>query len=435
MECREARRLLSQGIVPSSSTPERAALGFHLTDCAECRAYRATIQARLLNDLLSQTPDSTERAAPATLESPAKSSRWLRFGALGVLIGVVLIGAILLGRAALAVGTIHSNLQEITLPTSTTQPTKIAATTTRAPDATPVRKTPTATIPRPSATPTPVPIPTASPTATPLPKSEAVTILLLGSDQRPGESDPARTDAIIIARIDPEHRRIALLSLPRDLLVEIPGYGFARINAAHVYGQIYPDLGGGPELARKTVSNFLGIPIDYTITIDFSGFIDAIDSLGGITVNVERELYDSQFPTMDYGYTVAHFLPGPQPMDGATALMYSRIRHPDSDFMRMTRQQAVLIGIMARLREQHALETLERVADVTTALRGYVKTDLPEERIIALAWAMRDTRLESVERYSLNEELITFGAGGDPYAEAPLPGAIETLVAKLMGTS
>src|SRR4029079_2701954 len=137
-------------------------------------------------------------------------------------------------------------------------------------------------------------------------------------------------------------------------------------------------------------SKLLGIPIDYTVYINFEGFIGAIDSLGGVTVDVEKELYDGQFPTMDYGYTVAHFLPGPQQMDGATALMYSRVRHPHSDFARTRRQQAAIVAIMARLREQNTLAAIKSIEDVTTALRDFVKTDIPEERIVGLTWALRD---------------------------------------------
>jgi LCP family protein required for cell wall assembly len=260
-----------------------------------------------------------------------------------------------------------------------------------------------------------------------------VTVLLLGSDRRPGESEPSRTDAVIIARIDPIRHRVALLSLPRDLIVEVPGYGQTRINAANVWGQIYDAPGGGLGLARETVSNLLGTPIDYTVYIDFEGFIGAIDALGGVPVDVQKELYDPEFPTMDYGYTEAHFLPGPQHLDGATALMYSRIRHPDSDFERMRRQQQVLAGVIGALREHNALESLKQLEDITTALRGYVKTDIPEDRLLGLAWALRDMTPEQVERYLVDENMISFGSGEDRWAEFVQPESIAGLVRNLMG--
>ena len=258
-------------------------------------------------------------------------------------------------------------------------------------------------------------------------------ILLLGSDRRPDESAPSRTDAVIIARVDPERHRIALLSLPRDLMVKIPGYGETRINAAKVWGETYGEPGGGVALARKTVEHLLGVPIDYVIYIDFEGFIGAIDAAGGIIVDVPKELYDPQFPTMDYGYTVAHFLPGPQHMDGATALMYSRIRHSDSDFARMRRQQQVLAGVLASLRDQNVFESIERIDEVTAALRDYVRTDIPEERVLGLAWALRDITPDQIEHYLLDENMVTFGVGSDRWAEVALPGAIDELVAQLIG--
>jgi LCP family protein required for cell wall assembly len=260
-----------------------------------------------------------------------------------------------------------------------------------------------------------------------------VNILLLGSDRRPGESEPSRTDALIIAHVDPERHRIALLSLPRDLMVEIPGYGQTRINSANVWGETYGAPGGGLPLARKTIEHLLGISIDYVIYVDFEGFIGAIDAAGGVIVDVPKELYDPEFPTMDYGYTVAHFLPGPQRMDGATALMYSRIRHPDSDFARMRRQQQVLVGVLASMRDQNVVESLKRIEEVSTALRDYVRTDIPEDRLLGLAWALRDTTPDQIEHYLLDANMVTFGVGNDRWAEVAVPGAIEQLVAQLLG--
>jgi LCP family protein required for cell wall assembly len=262
---------------------------------------------------------------------------------------------------------------------------------------------------------------------------DAITVLLLGVDRRPGETGPARADSITVVRVDPARGRVALLSLPRDLIVYIPGYGRARINAASVYGELYPQLGGGVDLARQTVSGLLGIPIDYVVHIDFAGFIGAIDALGGVDIDVAQELYDAAYPTMDYGYMVAHFLPGPQHMDGATALIYSRMRHMDSNYARNQRQQQVMLAALRRLREQSAFDRVQTVASLTTALRDYVQTDLPLERIVGLGWALRDLAPEAVERYALDGGMVAEGvAPGDPYATYLVPGAIESLVSQLL---
>ncbi len=294
-------------------------------------------------------------------------------------------------------------------------------------------------LPTPTDTPIPLPVPAENTGAGTLtqapPAGEATTILLLGNDRRPGETGVPRTDTLMLVRADPQQGRIALLSLPRDLWVEIPGYGSNRINAAYVWGEIYDAQGGGLGLASRTVNNLFTIPVDYVMMADFQGFIGLIDTLGGITVNVEKELYDPSFPTMDYGYMVAHFQPGPQHMDGSTALIYSRIRHPDSDFMRNLRQQAVVIGIANRLHERGDLQNIASLDKITHALRGYVQTDMPEERIVGLVWALRNKPVEQIEQYSITSNDVLWGVSGDPYALVAPQAVLDDLRAKFLGTS
>lgn len=263
----------------------------------------------------------------------------------------------------------------------------------------------------------------------------ALTLLLLGTDLRPGEQDAPRTDTIMLVRADPQQKRIALLSLPRDLWVTVPEYGTTRINTAYVWGEIYQAPGGGMGLSSRTVSYLLGLTIDHVMVVDFEGFISLIDTLGGITVEVEKELYDPSFPTMDYGYTIAHFLPGPQQMDGATALMYSRIRHPDSDFMRTRRQQAVLTAIGQRLRERGDLQNLASLDRITGALKGYVRTDMPEERLIGLGWALRHIDASQVEYYAVSSDMVLWGVGNDPYALVLPQEIINQLRSQFLGHS
>lgn len=471
MNCPEARRLLAQGVSPGSGSPERAALGFHLAGCPDCRGYRASLNDPLLSSLLAAErpappPSATAPAEPVALApavpAPVESlagrswrasvSRALWYAGLGVLGTVVLVALIVLGGAALSIFNIHRNVQAMIVPTEAAEASQPSASASTQPPAAlvaealpsptlplaptltlvPTLAPPTATLLRPSATPRPT-VPPATATPEPPPAGGPVTVLLLGTDERPGETGPSRSDAIIIARIDPHSGRVALLSLPRDLWVDIPGYQPSRINAAHSWGMYYNEPDGGMGLARRTVSNLLGIPIDYTVQVSFQSFIGAIDALGGVTVDVTKELYDDEFPTMDYGYTVAHFLPGPQQMDGATALMYSRIRHPDSDIERTRRQQAVVVAAIERIRQQNVFASLKSLEDLTAALRGYVETDMPEDHMIGLAWALRDFKPEHVERYVLDEDHISFGVGSDQWAAVAAPGAIEQLVDKLMG--
>ncbi len=265
------------------------------------------------------------------------------------------------------------------------------------------------------------------------PPGSAINVLLLGNDRRPGEDGIPRTDAIMVILADPQQQRIAMLSLPRDLWVDIPSYGASRINAAYVLGEQYNAPGGGLWVARDTVSNLLGIPIHYVVMVDFEGFISLVDVLGGINVYVEKELYDTTFPTMDYGYTTVHFLPGMQFMDGYTALTYSRIRHPDSDFMRTSRQQAVIVGIASRLRERGDLKNITSVDSITGALKGYVQTDMPVDRIVGLVWSLRMVEAAHVEHYGINSSMVSWGVGADSYALSASRATLDALTGQLLG--
>lgn len=261
-------------------------------------------------------------------------------------------------------------------------------------------------------------------------ENRTLTVLLLGTDRRPQESSPARSDSIMVMRIMPDTGGISLLSLPRDLMVNIPGYGIARVNAATVYGDLYQSLGSGMTLATQTVSNVIGVPIDYTVVIDFQGFISAIDALGGVTVSVPKALYDAKFPTMEYGIKEVSFAPGPTVMDGYTALVYSRIRHPDNDFERMTRQQEVLKGIMRQLQQGGFLAQVDSTANITDALVRHARTDAPRDVIITLAWHMRNTPVDSVRSVVFRD--VYYGSGADQYAMFPVDGALERSVAEWM---
>lgn len=496
MDCREARRLLDQGVTPGSARPERAALGFHLAGCAACRAYRAGGPDALLAALLLEP--APEAPPPPPRRARSRPTRYIKTISLALVGIAAALGLLLAGRMAITLAAIAGNVAAMSAPVTpagdpaqiTALPAELVALipptlpppswardtaapanapnisptgiATARPSVTPVSalletydRLPQPALPAPPPatavappTVTPIPLgsgaPAATPALAPLPTlpadagrapiaGQAITILMLGIDRRPGETFPPRADAVIIARIEPERRRIAMLSLPRDLVAPIPGWGWARINSATVYGELNPALGGGVALMRQTVSEFLDLPIDYVVTVDFNGFIGAVDALGGVTIDVPVELYDPEYPTMDYGYTVAHFLPGPQLMDGARALMYARIRHMDSDWERMKRQQAVIVAAMARVREQNTLGRLESIAALTTALRSYVTTDIPETQMLGLAWAFREFTPDLVERYSLDANYVSIGAPGDPYAQYALPGAVEMLRAQLLG--
>jgi len=249
----------------------------------------------------------------------------------------------------------------------------------------------------------------------------------MGLDARPGET-VSRSDAIMVVRVDPARQRFAMLSLPRDLWVAIPNYGEGKINSAYVLGQ---QSGKGTAVAAATVANALGIRIDYTATVDFQGFSALVDALGGVPVDVPRELYDAKFPTIDYGYTVAHFVPGLERMNGTRALTYSRIRHPDSDFQRMRRQQAVALGMGRQFRERGALANIHEADQLTAALAPFVRTNMPRGEALRLMWELRGFDMSTARRIVVDTTIVGEATIGGSYALVANDSSLRAVGAQL----
>lgn len=215
--------------------------------------------------------------------------------------------------------------------------------------------------------------------------SERVTILLMGIDRRPGEPFVSRTDTMMLLSIDPETNSAAMLSVPRDLYVEIPGHGRNRINTAFVYGAQNGGPAGGAALAMETVSYNLGVPIDHFMMVDFSAFVRSIDAIGGIDVYVPRELYDAKYPDMNYGYDPLYVPAGDNHFDGALALKYARTRYVDNDFGRAGRQQQVVLAVRNKMLSLGVNQALESIPALYQHVSEGVRTDLSLNDIVALA--------------------------------------------------
>jgi LCP family protein required for cell wall assembly len=244
------------------------------------------------------------------------------------------------------------------------------------------------------------------------------TVLLVGIDRRPGEKT-ARADAILLMRLNPQGGVVSLLSVPRDLWVPIPGVGNGRINAGYQYG--------GLALQKRTVSDFLGVRIDHAVAINFGGFEALIDALGGVTINVPRRLVDPAYPTPDYGTTRVVFEPGVQRMNGARALIYSRTRHPDSDFGRMHRQQQMMAAIGAQLRALGVGGTAARAGSIAASLSNYVVTDMPVTTAGSVLWTTWNS-IGSSRLYVIDQRYASFGNVGGASVLIPNRAAIRGLV-------
>ncbi len=256
--------------------------------------------------------------------------------------------------------------------------------------------------PAPAQNPLPTPQPGSVPRFTPPApnRQERLNILLLGVDKRPDEQGPPRTDTIIVVSIDQKTGQTSMLSIPRDLWVPIPGYNInAKINMAYAIGELRKYPGGGPALVKKTVSDLIGYPIHYYAMVDFNGFRKLIDLIGGIEVCVPKTIHDEKFPTEDYGYETLHIEAGCQHMDGDLALKYARTRHVDSDYGRARRQQQVIMAVRDKILQANMLPTLiAHIPEILHNLSGSVETDIPLDRLIALARLAQKIQPEDIQR-------------------------------------
>lgn len=174
---------------------------------------------------------------------------------------------------------------------------------------------------------------------------DRLNVLLLGIDARKGEKD-ARTDSMIVVSIDRATKKIAMVSIPRDTMVEIPGHGREKINAANIYG--------GVDLARETVEDLLGVEIPYYVKTNFEGFKDIVDTLGGVTIDVEKR--------MVYRAEGIDLYPGVQRLDGYNALGYVRFRYDTlGDISRTERQQKFLTALAKEMLQASSIIKLPKL--------------------------------------------------------------------------
>lgn len=215
--------------------------------------------------------------------------------------------------------------------------------------------------------------------------SDRINLLLLGMGGAEHEG-AYLTDTIILVSLKSSTQQVALLSIPRDLYVPIPGYGWQKINAANAVGEIKEKDGG--KLSSLVVSHLFDLPIHYYLRVDFEGFKKIIDLLGGIEVMVERSFIDSQFPAPYFKYQTIRFERGQQTFDGKRALEFVRSRHgsngENSDFSRIKRQQKVLLAVKEKLKKIKILEEPKKIWHLLNLFEKYFKTNLEFDELISL---------------------------------------------------
>ncbi len=202
---------------------------------------------------------------------------------------------------------------------------------------------------------------------------EPENILILGSDKRaslPG--DPGRSDTTMLLRLDPDRNAIALMSIPRDLKVEIPGVGTNKFNAAYTYG--------GPKLTLRVVKELTGLPINHVVNVDFLGFVRAVYAIGCVYVDVDRRYYHSNLGVApSEQYAEIDVQPGYQLMCGKKALQYVRYRHTDTDLVRAARQQDFISNARQRVPIADLVLGRNELIDIFTE---YTTSDISDKETI-----------------------------------------------------
>jgi LCP family protein required for cell wall assembly len=242
------------------------------------------------------------------------------------------------------------------------------------------------------------------PTPDPWSGATRVTVLIMGLDYRDWEENqgPPRSDTMILLTVDPISRTAGILSIPRDLWVNIPGMGYNKINTAIRWGELYKVPGGGPGLAMKTVENFLGVPINFYAIVDFYSFERFIDEIGGIDVDIPEEI--SVDPLGPHNTVILK--PGVQHLDGPVALGYARNRYTaNDDTDRSARQQQVILAIRDRILSTDMLPQLVLKAPALyQELSSGLRTNLTLQQAIQLAWLVPSIPKENIKNVVLGPQ-------------------------------
>ena len=202
--------------------------------------------------------------------------------------------------------------------------------------------------------------------------SGKITVLMMGSDRREGE-EQSRSDTLMVAFVDLDQKQIRLLSMPRDTYVTIPTTGEqTKINHSYAYG--------GVDLVKQTLESNFGIKCDYYMDVDFQGFIDVIDALGGITLDVPRDMY---YPDEGIDLTA-----GVQDLDGSKALQFCRFRSDgQGDLGRIDRQQAFLVAMKEKM---FSAGTLLKIPDICSAVMENMQTDFTGTQILQILLQLKN---------------------------------------------
>lgn len=229
--------------------------------------------------------------------------------------------------------------------------------------------------------------------------SDRINILLAGIGGA-GHDGAYLADTIIVVSIKPSTGEVATLSVPRDLYVDIPGYGWRKINNALAFGRESNYPGGGEALLASVVSKIISQPIDYYARVDFAGFRKIIDDIGGIDIYVDNSFADYEYPDYNYGYQTISFTKGWEHMSGERALQFVRSRHgtngEGSDFARSKRQQKVLMALKDKLFSLNTFTNPSSIVSALSDLGNHNQTNLQLWEILRLAKLVQNIQKDQI---------------------------------------
>ncbi len=254
-----------------------------------------------------------------------------------------------------------------------------------------------------------------------------VNVLLMGLDYRDWEAgEVPRTDTMMLFTLDPISNTAGILSIPRDMWVNIPGYDYHKINQAYYFGELDKLPGGGPALAMETVKQFLGVDIQYYAQIDFNAFVRFIDEIKGVKIRVEEPI---TVVVMGSNRKIT-LEPGVVTLPGDIALAYARQRYTEGgDFDRARRQQQVVLAIRDRILSFDMLPTLiTRAPILYNELASGVRTNMTLEQVIRLAWLAQQIPEQNIKRAVIGTDAVEFGTSPDGLdILIPIPDRIRLL--------
>ncbi|PJF44618.1 MAG: hypothetical protein CUN55_03060 [Phototrophicales bacterium] len=264
---------------------------------------------------------------------------------------------------------------------------------------------------------------------------QRINVLLLGIDQRRGETGPFPTDTIIVLSLNPAAKSGVVLSIPRDIYVTFPlGLGQGKINTANIVGENNQYPGGGPAFAKRVVSELLGIPIHYYVMINFDAFLTFVDAIGEVEVCPPEPIDDPKYPDGSYGYRPIHFDAGCQMLGAERLLEYSRTRATaNGDIDRAARQQEVMFAIRDKIVSVTGLTNLLRNATtIWDSVSENIKTDLSFNEILGLAPFIEEVPRENIVNATIDYDSVLIQELPDgTQILVPIQSDILSLVAKL----